>query len=210
MSAAVIEHAPSSIRRIRAVGDLVAIFDEAIDVVVLRDGLDPRVRSEANAALAEPTFRRVVAVEPDASGRAALFASLPEHPALAADVHRWVEILAELTGCELVGVRLARVASAMCPRLHVDKVTLRVVRTFVGQGTEFVEREGVDRRLLATDDPRLLHPGARVERAKAGDVVLLKGETWPGHEGKGAVHRSPPASANEPRLVLTLDPLDRS
>lgn len=53
----------------------------------------------------------------------------------------------------------------------------------------------------------LMRPGAQIVRAAAGDVVLLKGDSWPGNAGRGAIHRSPAQSANEARLVLTLDAL---
>ncbi|AKT38986.1 DUF1826 domain-containing protein [Chondromyces crocatus] len=111
-------------------------------------------------------------------------------------------------------MRLDRVTTAMCPRLHVDRVTARIVVTYVGAGTEYVPSEHVDRRWLghaacgAPDaESGLLLPGASVRCCAAGDVILLKGEAWPGHEGRGAVHRSPDCSARSPRLVMTLDPL---
>jgi len=43
-----------------------------------------------------------------------------------------------------------------------------------------------------------------IRRASAFDVVLLKGDSWPGMDGRGAVHRSPPITAiGAKRLVLT-------
>jgi hypothetical protein len=43
--------------------------------------------------------------------------------------------------------------------------------------------------------------------AKQGDVLLLKGDAWPKNDGKGAIHRSPPSSLSQRRVLLTLDPL---
>ncbi|MET0403973.1 MAG: DUF1826 domain-containing protein [Cystobacter sp.] len=57
------------------------------------------------------------------------------------------------------------------------------------------------------EDSELLLPGGSVRAASTGDLVLLKGEAWPDNQGRGAVHRSPTASTDTPRLVLTLDPL---
>ncbi|KAL3139461.1 hypothetical protein ABBQ38_003791 [Trebouxia sp. C0009 RCD-2024] len=37
------------------------------------------------------------------------------------------------------------------------------------------------------------------------DIVVLKGNAFPGNEGYGAVHKSPAASEESPRLLLTLD-----
>jgi hypothetical protein len=33
----------------------------------------------------------------------------------------------------------------------------------------------------------------------------MRGDLWPGAEGRGFVHRSPPASPVEPRIVLAID-----
>ncbi|NOJ83626.1 DUF1826 domain-containing protein [Myxococcus xanthus] len=40
------------------------------------------------------------------------------------------------------------------------------------------------------------------------DVALLKGESWPGNQGNGAVHRSPAiASSGRRRLILSIEAL---
>jgi hypothetical protein len=44
-----------------------------------------------------------------------------------------------------------------------------------------------------------------IKNMSAGDVSLLKGEGWYNNENFGAVHRSPAITANERRLLLTLD-----
>jgi hypothetical protein len=205
--------AESSARAVENVAGLSALFEDAVNVVVLSRRLDSVIISELRVALAQPSFRVLTSVTPS-DGPGGLMAQMTELPRLAEDVHFWTEVLAELTGCELVGVRLARLEAAMCPRFHVDKVTVRVVSTFAGHGTEYLAEEDVDRRWLghaargvSDEASGLMRPGARIRRAEASDVVLLKGEAWPKNAGRGAVHRSPTASAASPRLVMTLDPL---
>ena len=206
--------AGTSVRIIEEVAGLGAILDDLVNSVALRRSLPAALEAEAQAALGEPRFWRRAVVVPDARGLDKLSALLAGFPLLVRDIHFWVVVLSELTGCELVGVRLARVETMTCPRLHVDGVVLRVLSTLVGAGIEFVGNEGVDRRLLsdcarglAGEAPGILREGARVQRAATGDVVFLKGEAWPGNQGLGAVHRSPHASRYAPRLVMTLDPL---
>jgi hypothetical protein len=133
---------------------------------------------------------------------------------LAADVQFWAQVLVDLTGCDSIGVRLALMTRAMCPRFHVDKVALRLVMTYQGPGTELVSSDHVDRRHLghvagdsADEVGGLLLTPDCVRRACAFDVVLLKGEAWPDNQGLGAVHRSPAITGALPRLVMTLDPL---
>ncbi|MEL6547750.1 MAG: DUF1826 domain-containing protein, partial [Myxococcota bacterium] len=48
----------------------------------------------------------------------------------------------------------------------------------------------------------VLMPGGQVQHTTPGDVVLLKGETWPGNDGSGAVHRSPPIEEQGARRLL--------
>jgi hypothetical protein len=100
----------------------------------------------------------------------------------------------------------------MCPRLHVDRVTLRAVATYVGAGTEYLSNEDVDRRWLghaARGAPDhlsgLVRSGGVIQAAQPGDIVLLKGEAWPENVGGGAVHRSPAVTDATPRVVMTLD-----
>lgn len=182
------------------------------NAVILRRPLPPSLSSAAAERL-EVRAPPLLLDLPPAPDRVELAAWLSS-PALAQDLAFWVEVLADLTEAESVGVRLARLERAMCPRFHFDRVALRLVLTYAGRGTELVAHEDVDRRRLGhaaagqTDETSgLLAPSARIHRAQAGDVVLLKGEGWPGNQGRGAVHRSPAATPAAPRLVLTLDPL---
>jgi hypothetical protein len=55
----------------------------------------------------------------------------------------------------------------------------------------------------------VLRDGATIFRASTGAIVVLKDEVWPCSSGRGAIHRSSPASSSvAPHLVLTLDVLE--
>ncbi|MFK8082171.1 MAG: DUF1826 domain-containing protein, partial [Granulosicoccus sp.] len=123
---------------------------------------------------------------------------------LRSDVALLTEILCDLVDCPSVGLRLAIVANAMCPRWHVDRVPIRMLCTYSGSGTEWLEDQGVDKAKLS--DPEIVD--GICQRAASGEVVLLKGALWQGNEDFGAVHRSPSiASGEERRMLLTLDPI---
>ncbi len=191
----------SSARVVDEVAGLSTLFEDGVNVVVLSRRLDPAIVGEVQGALSRPSARLLTSVAPS-EGPGPLMSQMAGLPRLAEEVHFWTEVLAELTGCELVGVRLTRLEAAMCPRFHVDRVTVRVVSTFAGNGTEYLAEEDVDRRWLghaargvSDEASGLMRPGARIRRAEASDVVLLKGEAWPKNAGRGAVHRSPAASA---------------
>lgn len=197
--------ARTSLRRVVELSELEILFEPDVNVVLLdRDlpaTLDPDIRSACAALAGRPLL---VAVEPNASGKAELAGQLPSTSMLAEDIHHWVEVFAALSDAELVGLRLVALTHAMCPRLHVDRMSLRAVVTYCGAGTEFVDGASFDRAWLQLREP----PDAVViDAAKVGDVVLLKGESWPDNADRGAIHRSPPASPASPRLVLTLDAL---
>ena len=120
---------------------------------------------------------------------------------LSSDLAFVAELLRDLTGADDVGVRVCHSTSPMCARLHVDHIPLRLVCTYVGPGTEWVDQSGGEGWFdCGTTERR-----GRLRRAEPGDIVLLKGEGWVGNEGCGAAHRSP--AHREPRLVASFDPL---
>jgi hypothetical protein len=176
-------------------------------------GLQPCLQRAARA-VGHVALRTVVGV--DAEGRIGprpFLAGLPT--VLARDIAFLVELGAVLAGARAVGVRLASLDRRMCPRFHVDRVTLRATCAYLGDGTEWLEAGDVDPRWLgrplpgglAAGDP-VARPGATVRRAATGDVLFMKGELGVAPGLLPTVHRSPagPAGAVQ-RLVLTLDPL---
>ncbi len=204
---------PSSSRRVvDHVASLTTIFDPTVNVVMLRRALSPILVEEARRATIQTEFHRLFVVEGETVTLRRVQDELASLPHLAADVLFWVEALADLTGSDRIGVRLARMDTAMCPRFHVDRILLRVVTTYEGQGTEYIASEHADRRRLghaagrtADEASGLLLAPDCVQAAGPGDVVLLKGENWPENAGRGAIHRSP--RSGRTRLVMTLDPL---
>ena len=133
--------------------------------------------------------------------------------ALAADIALQAELLAELLDATTIGYRLEVVGKAMCPRLHVDRVGIRMLCTYRGPGTEWVEDASVDRRFLGAasggqpdETSGLLLPGNQIETIPPFSIALLKGSLWQGNGGRGIVHRSPAMAADEmPRVLLAMD-----
>jgi hypothetical protein len=105
------------------------------------------------------------------------------------------------------------VGKAMCPRLHVDRVGVRLLCTYRGPGTEWVDDASVDRHFLGAasggqpdETSGLLLAGHRVEVIPPFAVALLKGSLWQGNDGRGIVHRSPGIAAEQaPRVLLAMD-----
>ena len=118
----------------------------------------------------------------------------------------------------VVAVSLLR--RTLCSKLHVDHVPLRVMVTYLGAGTEILsEPASLAISLAAKRGGDALGDLAKTfvgESARAAgasrhaeecEVVLLKGERWPGNEGRAIVHRSPVVDecCGEWRLCLRVD-----
>ncbi len=196
------------------VGELSAIFEDGISVVVLRGAVAHAIDGGA-PWLARDRDERVV-VDPARQVFAGLlpYDARPCDEAVLDALAPVVEVFAALTECARVGVRLAVTGAAMCPRFHVDHVGLRAVVTLLGPGTEWLDHRDVDRTRLGhraggLSDARsgLMRAGAVVHRASVGDLVVMKGAAWPDHAERAAVHRSPSGEGAR-RVVVTLDALD--
>lgn len=148
--------------------------------------------------------------------REALEEALPEGSGKQAaidDIFLLSDMLTCLFDCDSVGMRLAPLKKAMCPRFHVDNIPVRLVNTYLGQGTEWLPLEA----LLddGNDDANHSHKttfGARfdphhIQQMRAFDVALLKGKAWEKGGNEAAIHRSCGVAENEKRVLLTLDPM---
>lgn len=120
----------------------------------------------------------------------------PERDMLIDDIAALADIFAALSGSPYLRLRLDRVSGNACRRFHVDAVTVRLICTYRGPGTEYGEGQGHD------DSPR------EVFNAPTGAPLILRGKLWPGHGTSGFLHRSPPVEGTgQTRLVLVLDPV---
>lgn len=126
------------------------------------------------------------------------FAAPHLHSALAADASALAEAFCTAMGLERLEVRLERVASDSCRKFHGDYVTARLITTYAGPGTDWLDAREAD-ALSRGAQP------SRVNRMKTGDVGLFKGKLATDHP---AIHRSPPISqSGETRLLLVLNPV---
>lgn len=127
-------------------------------------------------------------------------------PLLSADVQRLTTVFADLFDLSHVGFRLELVDRTMCPLFHVDKVMARMVTTYQGAVTQWLNEENVDRHALSErQHDHVVLDETQIQTAAKGDVLLFKGQEWPQQQVKGVVHRSPEASHTQRRLLLTLD-----
>ena len=147
-----------------------------------------------------PPFRRVI--HPDDAGPAMADylaevspAPSPHRDALIGLVWQLAEVLARITPCPRLRLRIDVSQTQSCPRWHLDAVTARLICTLRGAGTEFGPVDG-------GPSPKT------VNRIPTGAVAVFRGGLWPGEELSGILHRSPPLAQRDPaRVVLVLDPI---
>jgi hypothetical protein len=131
---------------------------------------------------------------------------------LSDDIALLVDMFCCLFDLKQAGLRLTILDRAMCPRFHFDRIPCRLVTTYQGIATQWLNHAVVDRSKLGAgnqgksdEQSGLFNNIEDINRLSEGDVALLKGENWDETQGAGLVHRSPPVSAGERRLLLTLD-----
>lgn len=183
--------------------DVVAIFTPSVQVCICRRPPLPELQAALTRAAdtgALNGFRRVV----DA-GRPLPALPLPAAAVTAGAAQELgilVEVFGELLGCPRIGLRLEVLHRPMCPRWHRDHNGIRLLCTWLGPGTQWLDDGAspvIDPAQLPADAP----PSGQ---AAPFDLVLLKGGLWQGNAGRGAIHRSPdPAGAA--RCLVALDAL---
>ncbi len=192
-------------QRVTELADLVEIFDPAVQVCSWQRGIDPAIGEYLSGLQTSATQSIETLTEADLPKLTDLPAGHSKS-ALIKDLSFLQEIVCELLGCNAVGLRFARVGHAMCPGWHVDRAGIRLVCTYQGPGTQWLESQDIDRSNLRQNK---LESEPFVE-ATVGEIVLLKGSLWQQNEAFGAVHRSPEVSSNtQLRTLVTLDPLWR-
>jgi hypothetical protein len=191
---------------------LTEVLRDEVNLAVWQRRLPAQIEDFAAALLAQgKSLAQSMTLElatpdsaPNLDGLVAQYADLPGQAAFLADVAWLVRAYACLLDAERIGLRLRVLDKAMCPRFHVDHVPLRLITSYAGVGSQWLEEGGMPRARLG-DGSAEPQDAAAIRQLQAGQVALAKGEKWQGNEGRGLIHRSPQPPAGERRLLLTLD-----
>ena len=194
------------------------IYQEDTNMVIWKRELDNAIQKAANVIIdTNPSLEISRVVSPDdtyAEIRNAL--GLSENASIISkDVVNLVGMFCTLFDLKQVGLRLAVLDRAMCPRFHVDRVPCRLLTTYLGVATEWLPHHNADRSRLGIgnqgkpdEESGIMNSDKDIKYLNQGDVALLKGEAWKGNEGSGLIHRSPTLDSNSRRLLLTIDFID--
>lgn len=124
------------------------------------------------------------------------------HSALAEDAAQLARLFCAAMDIATFELRLEVVRTDSCRRFHADYVSARLITTYVGEGTDWLDDADAE-RVGAGTEPH------RINRLAAFDVALFKGKLA---TDRPAIHRSPPiaGTAGGARLLLVLNPASRS
>jgi len=195
------------------------IYNEDTNIVIWQRSAAEKLTKAVNTLIATSALKPLeLAVSPDDAFDQLIKALKPEDNnrdevnTLCEDIALLVEMFCCLFDLKRAGLRLKVLDKPMCPRFHVDKIPCRLVTTYQGVATQWLNHSDVNRSKLGTgnlgkpdEESGLFKSLSNINQLTEGDVALLKGEYWDDNEGAGLVHRSPPVAANEQRLLLTLD-----
>lgn len=201
-------------RVVAQLADLALIHDKDFNLCVFQ-----RCGSQSVTAFAQACLREKVGINRTMPARGAdwgtLFAELSGiagFDAFVEDIAALADLYTTLIGPDALGVRLQRLNAPMCPRFHVDRVGIRLLCTYTGPGTQWLDDPNAPRELLGPgaagrDDEAsgLVRDPDMVREIAPMAIALLKGESYPSNTGYGVIHRSPHAST--PRLLFSLDGL---
>lgn len=115
------------------------------------------------------------------------------------DIEALAKYFAAISGVDLIDLRLERIEDNACRLFHRDNVRLRLLTTYRGPSTEWVEPEYA--RIALANAGRFCLP---IRRLEDNEVALFKGSL--SDPQRGVVHRSPPIEGSgETRLLLCLN-----
>lgn len=124
-------------------------------------------------------------------------AAYPPSPWLLADIQKLAQAQAGLTQSSGVEIRLEVVESNSCYKFHADYVTCRLITTYIGKGTQWIEARYRE------------EPEPPIQQLSVGEVGFFKGRLW--QDSPTILHRSPPiGGTGEQRLLLVIDPVDKA
>ena len=132
-----------------------------------------------------------------------------EYPGLFADINQLIALFAKVTKADTFRLLLATIESNMCSRFHTDINNLRLLCTYVGQGTLWLPNQAVNYNAVKTrgSNEEMVTDQQLIQQVSAGDVSILKGALYP--DANPILHRSPSIeNSGQNRLLLRIDTND--
>lgn len=138
---------------------------------------------------------------PACRGHEAGFAALVE------DIDRLARRFSEVARSPTLRLWFATVSDNMCRLFHTDAVALRLLCTYLGPGTQWVEENNVNwDRINEPRNEARVRDLEQVQQCAPFEVAVLKGAMYDHNDGQAVLHRSPSvAGGSATRVLLRLD-----
>jgi len=125
----------------------------------------------------------------------------PEQARLIEDVADLAEMFCSIIDSHELEVRLEIITTDSCRKFHADYVVARLITTYVGDGTQWLEQPDADRVAQGLEPER-------INQMSAGDIGIFKGKMG---TATPAIHRSPPiGDLGQKRLLLVFNHAQQS
>lgn len=123
-----------------------------------------------------------------------------------ADIIRLCSIFYSLTTSKKMRIQIEIVKTDMCRLFHQDNYRQRLLCTYIGPGTEWLNHSNVNQEALGKGcNTKIVKDFQKINKAKAFEVILLKGAKYKERE-LGVIHRSPPIEKEKKvRVLLKID-----
>ena len=122
------------------------------------------------------------------------------------DIVRLYTLFTSQTVRKRVRMQIEVVDSDMCRYFHIDNYRQRLLCTYKGPGTEWLDPDNVNLDCLGKGcNNHIAKDLDKINRAKTFEVLLIKGAKYEGKD-KSVVHRSPPIKKDRlKRILLKID-----
>jgi hypothetical protein len=142
-----------------------------------------------------------------------LMEDLPLHDECRENKNIFVQDICEITTdfykkttSKNIRLQLKIITNDKCRFFHVDHNIQRLLCTYHGPGTEWLDEDNINRKELGQgDNNKIAKNLTEVRTANKFDILILRGRNY-SNNTSGAVHRSPSLKpANQRRILLVID-----
>ena len=129
---------------------------------------------------------------------------LDHHPGYEEWLHwmsYWISEFSALTAASAVDMTMSHSSKPNCPRFHSDYVSMRLICTLFGPGTQWLNHSDVARAKDGAIEQN--YSTDVIQQLPESCVGLFPGNAYISEKDCGVVHRSPPDEVD--RILVTLD-----
>lgn len=132
---------------------------------------------------------------------------LNEFKELQNDIEKSISLFYKISKKENLKLILRTIDNNLCRKFHTDIHDLRMLCTYAGAGTLWLNNDNIDFDALnnCAHNECIVRNPKEIKQANVGDILIFKGALYPDFHSNPLVHKSPELNGNEKRLMLRID-----